>query len=63
MDQQQWEYLTEVYDGYTENIKDLNNFGADGWELVNVVYIHINGKSKFYFKRKIKTPEPKNATA
>lgn len=55
MENQKWEYFIEIQDGYTENKNWLNELGAEGWELLSVVYTHINNKSRFYFKRLLKT--------
>jgi hypothetical protein len=35
--------------------KQLNEFGAEGWELVDIVHHNLNSKFYHYLKREIRT--------
>jgi hypothetical protein len=47
-----WEYLTiPNWDGKSQKATDLNNLGAQGWELVAVGATDSSGNAPLYFKR------------
>ena len=46
---QKWEYLIRVA---RLTLEELNELGADGWELIEVIYFeYTRSTPKFYFKR------------
>lgn len=47
-----WEYLTvSNWDGKQQKYTDLNQLGAQGWELVSVGTTDSGGNTLLYFKR------------
>ena len=47
-----WEYLTvSNWDGKNQKATDLNQLGAQGWELVSVGTTDSSGNTLLYFKR------------
>jgi hypothetical protein len=47
-----WEYLAvPSWDGKSQRPADLNQLGAQGWELVSVGSTDNSGNSLLYFKR------------
>jgi len=47
-----WEYLTVPnWDSKSQKATDLNQLGAQGWELVSVGSPDSSGNSVLYFKR------------
>ncbi len=49
---QKWEYLTAPV--MVHNTKAiLDNFGADGWELIQIVVMADSGNLVAYFKRPV----------
>lgn len=58
---QKWEYYAGALSssGYADHIRGLNNRGADGWELVNVLVVETLRGAEIiaYFKRPIAPPD------
>ena len=46
-----YEYLTVLDSGVAGNVKALNDYGAQGWELVAAAPNASNGVIVLYFKR------------
>jgi len=49
---QKWEYFMMISDKFGMPTEDLNRFGSEGWELVNVVYLDYR-MLHYYFKRPV----------
>ena len=49
-----WEYKTRFcFDhGNAEQMEDMNQTGAEGWELVSVIWLS-GSQYRFYFKRRL----------
>lgn len=58
---QKWEYHAGALSSsdYADHIRGLNNRGADGWELVNVLVVETLRGAEIiaYFKRPIAPPD------
>jgi hypothetical protein len=60
---QRWEYKQTVIPGNVATKANLDELGAQGWELVGVFMRYIGGwETIFFFKRPIESAKPSNAS-
>ena len=56
---QRWEYMQTVIPGNVAAKTNLNEIGAQGWELVSVFMRYLGGwETIFYFKRPLEGRAP-----
>jgi len=54
---QRWEYMQTTIPGNVASKTNLDDMGAQGWELVSVFMRYLSGwETIFYFKRPVESP-------